>query len=102
MLWITHFSGQVISVASDIKILAEFDTTSPAKRAVFLDSGWHTASRESHPRQDLCRPPSCLSAGLDGSIIIPDAVVAEQPATGCFMVGWEPLCTLQKIIGRLL
>ena len=125
LLWVTHFSGQVISVASGINRpvrkplvrcpaewfslvlrrfpnrsndLAVFDTTSPAKRAVFLDSGWQTAPRESHPRQDLCRPPSIWQ---DGSIIVADGIVANSLPSAVSRSGgnrWAPYI-LAALIG---
>ena len=51
-----------------------------------------TASWASHPREDLSRLPSLLAAGTGAeSIIVPDGVVAKQPATGCFVDGWTRL-----------
>ena len=35
--------------------------------------------------------PPCLRLGLGRSIIVPDGVVAKQPATGCFVDGWTRL-----------
>ena len=83
-----------------LRFTAVFDTTSPAAGRCFWTAAGFTASRESHPRQDRCRPPSCLSAGLDGSIIIPDAVLAihQPPRLALWTDG--PASTL--IIGRHL
>ena len=64
----------------------------------FWTAAGFTASRDSHPRQDLCRPPSCLPAGLDGSIIIPDAVIAiHQPPQ---LASWTDGPAYTLLIGR--
>ncbi len=84
--------------ASDIETRFEsrftpvFDTTSPGDRAKAQTAAGSTAPRDSHPRQDLCRPPSIRQ---DGSIIVADGILAIQLAIGCFSDGWEPLGTLR-------
>ena len=85
-----------IPVASDIEtrceslFTSEFDTTSPDVRAKAWTAAGFTAPRDSHPRQDLCRPPSIRKGG---SIIVTDGIIAIQLVIGCFSVGWEPLGT---------
>lgn len=92
--------GGAIPMASGIKIflvafsVLVFDTTSPSKRA----TAWTAvgaASRESHPRQDLCRPPSLLGPRITGgwdwtgvSLSLTESL-RTQPATGCFSGGWN-------------
>ena len=68
-----------------------FDTTSPGDRAKKQTAAGFTAPRDSHPRQDLCRPPAVLQS--DGSIIVSDGIIAKQPATDCFWTDgnrWAP------------
>ena len=88
-----------------------FDTTSPGGRAATDGPRWH-ASRESHPSEDRSELPplrdpgvtrGCGWAGVSfldcwrgsdrGSFGSPGRN-AKQPATGCFVDGWVPLCTL--------
>jgi len=73
---------------------------------------WHT-SRESHPSEDLSELPPLLDPGITrgcgwtgvslsdcwrGSDWFKTSRNAKQPATGCFVDGWAPLCTF---LGRL-
>lgn len=44
--------------------------------------------------------PPCLRLGLGRSIIIPDGVVAKQPATGCFVDGWDRSAPYLAVIDR--
>ena len=87
-----------------------FDTTSPGGRAAADGPRWH-ASRESHPSEDRSELPplpapdvirGCGWTGVSLSLagVGPEAPFrasgrnAKQPATGCFVDGWVPLCTL--------
>ena len=70
-----------------------FDTTSPSTKGGAWTAVGLTASWDFHPRQDLCWPPSLRDPHfgglrLDGSIIIPDRIIAKQLATGCFVDRW--------------
>ena len=87
-----------------------FDTTSPsaepantmlAHRAISLNHGWlHRVMGISPPgRISVGRPP-CLRLGLDGSIIIPDGIIAIQLATGCFMDKWTRLAPYLAVVDR--
>ena len=96
-------------MASDIKTLhfccssaaLVFDTTSPSAKARVIDTG--LLGRPSEPQLASLRHgrltparispgcPPCLRLGLGRSIIVPDGVVAKQPATGCFVDGWTRL-----------
>ena len=96
-------------MASDIKTLhfccssaaLVFDTTSPSAKACAAGTG--SVGRSSEPQLASLRHgrltparispgcPPCLRLGLGRSIIVPDGVVAKQPATGCFVDGWTRL-----------
>ena len=105
-------------MASDIKTLhfccssaaLVFDTTSPSAKARVIDTG--LLGRPSEPqlaslrhgsstpgRISVGRPP-CLRLGLDGSIIVPDGIIAIQLATGCFMDGWTRLAPCLAVVDR--
>ena len=84
-----------------VLIAPVFDTTPPGGRAAADGLCWHT-SRESHPSEDLSELPPLLAtvAGQEYHYQIADegraGIIshnAKQPATGCFMDGWAPLCT---------
>ena len=78
-----------------------FDTTSPSAKACAAGTG--SVGRSSEPQLASLRHgrltparispgcPPCLRLGLGRSIIIPDGVIAKQPATGCFVDGWTRL-----------
>ena len=42
--------------------------------------------------------PPCLRLGLGRSIIVPDGVIAKQPATGCFVDGWIRLAPYLAVV----
>ena len=44
--------------------------------------------------------PPCLRLGLGRSIIVPDGVIAKQPATGCFVDGWTRLAPYLAVVDR--
>lgn len=72
-----------------------FDTTSPSTRAAAWTAAGFTASRGSHPHEDLSRPPSLLDPRITGgwdwtgvSLSLTESL-RTQPATGCFSGGWD-------------
>ena len=48
----------------------------------------------------LAWSPFRWGLGLDGSIIVPDGVIAKQPATGCFVDGWTRLAPYLAVVDR--
>ena len=95
-----------IVVSKSNFIAPVFDTTPPGVRAATDGPRWR-ASRESHPSEDLSELPPLLVAvaGQEYHYQIADegragitGCNARQPATGCFVDGWVPLCTF---LGRL-
>ena len=110
-------------MASDIKTLhlcclsdaLVFDTTSPsaepantmlAHRAISLNHGWlHRVMGISPPAGSLSAAllawsPFRWGLGLDGSIIVPDGIIAIQLAIGCFMNGWTRLAPYLAVVDR--
>lgn len=87
------------------------------KSRLWIKVSCHACIRHYFPRRQgdnlerrLASPPhgnstpgrisvGCLTKFRDRSIIIPDGIMAKQPAIDCFSDGWVPLCTL---IGRLV
>lgn len=58
-----------IKTFRDLHVLIDmlvFDTTSPSTRATAWTAAGFTASRESHPHEDLSRPPSLLDPRITG------------------------------------
>ena len=92
-----------------------FDTTSPGGRAATDGPRWH-ASRESHPSEDRSELPPLRDPGItrgcgwagvsfldcwrgsDQGSSRSTGRNAKQPATGCFVDGWVPLCTLSAAL----
>ena len=90
-----------IPMASDIKtsqlcclVCACIRHYFPRRQGDHLDRGWlHRVMGVSPPRGSLAAAllawsPFHRGLGRDGSIIVPDGVIAIQPATGCFVDGW--------------
>ena len=81
-----------------------FDTTSPSTRAAAWTAAGFTASRESHPREALSRPPSLLDPRITGgwdwtgvSLSLTESL-RTQPATGCFSGGWDRFAPYLAVI----
>lgn len=82
--------ASVIKISLLIVSALVFDTTSSAAKAMLLDSGWlHRFTGISPPAGSLSA--ALLITGLDGSIMIPDAVIARPAATAGFLDGWARL-----------
>ena len=87
-----------------------FDTTSPSAKACAAGTG--SVGRSSEPQLASLRHgrltparispgcPPCLRLGLGRSIIIPGGVVAKQPATGCFVDGWDRSAPYLAVVDR--
>lgn len=71
-----------------------------------LNRGWlHRVMGVSPPAGSLSAAllawsPFRWGLGLDGSIIVPDGVIAKQPATGCFVDGWTRLAPYLAVVDR--
>lgn len=87
-----------IKTFRDLHVLIDmlvFDTTSPSTRATAWTAAGFTASRGSHPHEDLSRPPSLLDPRITGgwdwtgvSLSLTESL-RTQPATGWFSGGWD-------------
>ena len=104
---ITEMAGESLSFGLSV---ITSPITSPSAKARVIDTG--LLGRPSEPqlaslrhgsstpgRISVGRPP-CLSLGLDGSIIVPDGIIAIQLATGCFMDGWTRLAPYLAVVDR--
>ena len=115
---VNGFWTEAIPIASDIKtphlcclsLALVFDTTSPSAGACAIgisSIGRPSEPRLASPRHGTLTPgrisvgrPHCLRLGLDGSIIIPDGIIAIQLATGCLMDKWTRLAPYLAVVDR--
>ena len=115
---VNGFWTEAIPIASDIKtshlcclsLALVFDTTSPSAGACAIgisSIGRPSEPRLASPRHGTLTPgrisvgrPPCLRLGLDGSIIVPDGIIAIQLATGCFVDGWTRLAPYLAVVDR--
>ena len=85
---------------------AEPAHTAPTHRAIYLNHGWlHRVMGVSPPAGSLSAAllawsPFRWGLGLDGSIIVPDGVIAIQLAIGCFVDGWTRLAPYLAVVDR--